>query len=781
MKADFNIQKIAPKCKVKRFFRALLRRKARLYAGLLAAVFSFSVWPDSPVLGGEVVLQVANWGGAEEVKLEEKIVRRFMREHPGVRVEIETVPSGYKEKILTRIASGKPPDVFLLDSTILPAFLNRSLLVDLMPYLRRYGPAPGEFFPNVFRIAMRDSQLFAIPKDFNSLMVFYNKDLFDRAGIPYPKPGWTWQDFLRITRQLTVDTNGDGKPDQFGTALSTHFYLWQPWLWVAGGDLLSPDGSRASGYFNSAASLRAVQFLVDLKRKYHVTPEAISGGAGGMMTSLFFTGKVATMVNGHWMVITIRKFLESGELRIGAVHIPVPRGGRRATVMYESGWCVPKAAPHRELAIRLALFLGGEYAARIRSQSGIAIPAIRKIAEEQLRRDPWGIEKAFFDEIPYCRQPWGTRIPEFRRLEQIAEDAMDAVMNRGANVPQTFDRAAREMDRILRESHPAAQSRGVQRGHRQIFAFVLGLLLIALLFLLGGALVLRGRERRRFGLGLAFLAPSLVLLAVFVLAPLAFSLFLSVHQWDIVSAEKPFVGLNNFRRILSDPLFWNAMKNTALFTLQVPVGMALSLFVAVLLNQQIRGVTFLRTLFFLPSVSSFVAIALVWQWLYHPQFGLANYLLAKVGLGPYPWLTDPKTALLSIMIMTVWMGIGYQSVIFLAGLQGIPVHYYEAALIDGASAWQRFRYITFPLLLPTTFFVLVTSVIGSFQVFTSVYVMTGGGPARSTDVVVYHIYQSAWEYLRMGEASAMSWILFLVILLATLLQFRWLGKRVEYA
>jgi len=778
MKTVFNIRKIAFKCKVKRFFPGRPERKAfLLFVVAVSPLVPLLVGP-SPCRAGEVVLQVANWGGAEEVKLEEEIARRFMEEHPGVRVEIETIPSGYKEKILTRIASGKPPDVFLLDSTILPAFLNRSLLVDLMPYLRRYGPKPEAFFPNVFRIAMRDSQLFAIPKDFNSLMVFYNKDLFDRAGIPYPQTGWTWDDFLRITRQLTRDTNGDGLPDQFGTALSTRFYLWQPWLWVAGGDLLSPDGTHATGYFNSPASLRAVQFLVDLKRKYHVTPEAISGG--GMMTSLFFTGKVATMVNGHWMVITIRKYLDSGELRIGAVHIPIPPGGHRATVMYESGWCVPVAAPHRELAIRLALFLGGEYAARVRSRSGIAIPAIRKVAEEQLRRDPWGIEKAFYDEIPYCRQPWGTRILEFRRLEQIAEDAMDAVMNRGANVPRTFDRAAREMDRVLRKSRKTTAAGGVQREHRQIFSFLFGTLLVVLIPLFVLLLMFRGRERQRLTAGLVFLAPSLVLLTVFVLAPLVFSLYLSVHQWDIVSPEKPYVGFANFRQILSDPLFWNAMKNTALFTLQVPVGMALSLFVALLLNQRIRGVSFLRTLFFLPSVSSFVAIALVWQWLYHPQFGLANFLLGKLGLGPYPWLTDPKTALLSIMIMTVWMGIGYQSIIFLAGLQGIPEHYYEAALIDGASVWQRFRYITFPLLLPTTFFVLVTSVIGSFQVFTSVYVMTGGGPARSTDVVVYHIYQSAWEYLRMGEASAMSWILFLIILVATYLQFKALGRRVEY-
>ncbi|MFQ6617998.1 MAG: carbohydrate ABC transporter permease [Fidelibacterota bacterium] len=197
------------------------------------------------------------------------------------------------------------------------------------------------------------------------------------------------------------------------------------------------------------------------------------------------------------------------------------------------------------------------------------------------------------------------------------------------------------------------------------------------------------------------------------------------------------------------------------------------------MNQRIKGVNLLRTLYFLPSVSSFVAISLVWTWLYHPQFGLANYILGFLGLGPFGWLSEPSTALISIMIMTIWMGIGYQMVIFLAGLQGIPEGLYEASRIDGASAWQRFWNITLPLLKPTTFFVLVTSVIASFQVFTSIYVMTEGGPMRSTDVVVYHIYKNAWDYLKMGYASAMAWVLFLIIMAATWIQFKFMGREVE--
>ncbi|NIW78517.1 MAG: ABC transporter permease subunit, partial [Calditrichae bacterium] len=274
--------------------------------------------------------------------------------------------------------------------------------------------------------------------------------------------------------------------------------------------------------------------------------------------------------------------------------------------------------------------------------------------------------------------------------------------------------------------------------------------------------------------------PSFIILLIFIFTPVIFSLYLSFHHWNVVSSNKPFVGLNNFIALFQDTLFWNSFKNTLIYTLHVPVGMVLSLGVAVLMNRDIRGIAFLRTIFFLPSISSFVAVALVWQWMYHPQFGLINYVLSLFGIGRVGWLTDPDLALISVMVLSIWIGIGYQMVIFLAGLQSIPNEMYESALTDGANAWQRFWYITLPLLRPTTFFVLVTSIINSFQVFTLIYVMTEGGPLHSTDVVVFRIFESAWDYLKMGYASAMSWILFIVIVIITWLQFKVFGREVHY-
>jgi len=736
--------------------------------------------PFSAEAGRKIVLRVANWAGAEEMKLERQIAAEFMRRHPEVRVEVETIPTSYKEKILTSVAAGSPPDVFLLDSVIIPAFVNRDILVDLMPYIRKYGVDLSIYFPNVLRIAMRDSSLYALPKDFTPMVMYYNKRLFDEAGLPYPSHDWTWEDYLELARQLTRDYEGDGVIDQFGTAFSNYPFIWIPWVWMNGGDILSPDGQHALGYFNSPETEEALRFLIDLRNTHKVAPfgEYLTavGGTGG----LFYTGRIAMIESGHWWMPTLKKYLDSGDLQIGVAPLPTPKGKKHVTVMYESGWCVPKGTRHREWAVRLAIFLAGEYAARIRAQTRIAIPAVKSVAAEQAAQDPYGIEQVFYEEVQYARQPWGTLVEQYSRIEDIAKDAVDQVMIGGRPMHTVFTEAAIKMERELSQTAQRQAKAEEIRGHSHVINFLLMALAGLAFFMLISILSTRGKERRRLLEGYSFLTPSLIHLVVFIFVPLLFSLYLSFHRWNVILPEKPFVGLENFRMLLKDRLFWNAMKNTAIYTLHVPVGMALSLAVAVMLNQRIRGVNLFRTLYFLPSVSSFVAIAMVWTWLYQPQYGLLNFILRKLGLGTLPWLSSPSTALISIMIMSIWISIGYQMVIFLAGLQGIPEYLYEAAIIDGASAWQRFRRITLPLLTPTTFFVLVTSIIGSFQVFTSVYVMTEGGPNRATDVVVYHIYQNAWEYLRMGYASAMSWVLFVVILIATYVQFKLLGRRVEY-
>lgn len=307
-----------------------------------------------------------------------------------------------------------------------------------------------------------------------------------------------------------------------------------------------------------------------------------------------------------------------------------------------------------------------------------------------------------------------------------------------------------------------------------------GTLLVSLvLFLL--PLAARPRALSRTLAAWGFLAPAAALLVFFTFGPLLFSLWISLHDWRLVDPAHPFLGLANYRALLSDGAWWSAVRNTGVFTLHVPLAMTVALSLALLTRESRRAVRWARLALFLPSITSVVAIAVVWKWLLNDGYGLANRALGAIGLGPVAWLSSPDIALVSLMVIGVWMVVGYQMVVFQAGLAAIPRVWYDAARVDGAGPWQRFRHITLPGLRHTLFFVLVTSVIGSFQVFGLVYVMTEGGPLGATDVAVYHIYREAWEFLRFGNAAAMSWVLFGVVFAATWLHFRFLERRSAHA
>jgi multiple sugar transport system permease protein len=262
-----------------------------------------------------------------------------------------------------------------------------------------------------------------------------------------------------------------------------------------------------------------------------------------------------------------------------------------------------------------------------------------------------------------------------------------------------------------------------------------------------------------------FLFIPLLILAALKFYPVIFNIIISFTNYDL-SPNVRFVGLRNYQEILTNDVYLKAIRNTLLYVVgAVPIGTFLSLSIAALLNQAIRGRLFFRTAFYLPVVTSVAATALVWRWIMNPQGGLANTALAGAGLPTLGWLTDPNTAMLSLVIITLWGGIGGNMVIFLAGLQGIPGELYEAAEIDGARAWQSFFYITIPMLSPVTLFVVVTYTIAIFRSFGLVFMLTQGGPSLSTNTLVWEVYQTAFGYLRFGLGAAISVVLLLTILL----------------
>jgi multiple sugar transport system permease protein len=291
---------------------------------------------------------------------------------------------------------------------------------------------------------------------------------------------------------------------------------------------------------------------------------------------------------------------------------------------------------------------------------------------------------------------------------------------------------------------------------------------------------LRAQRRREVIEAYLYLLPTFVGLILFSLGAIVVSVGISFTDWNILQPPH-WVGLSNYVRLFSTPLNWQVFGNTLYYMgVIVPVGTALALGLALALNRGLRGIVLLRSLYFLPVISSTVAVSLVWGWLYNQQFGLINYLLSLVGITGPAWLADTRTAMPAVIIMSIWKGLGYNMVIFLAGLQGIPQELYEAAKIDGAGAWAQFRYVTFPLVSPTTFFVVVLSTIAAFQVFDQTYVMTGGGPAYSTTTLALFIYQNAFQWFHMGYAAALSYVLFAAVAVVTLVQFRVQGRFVFY-
>lgn len=289
------------------------------------------------------------------------------------------------------------------------------------------------------------------------------------------------------------------------------------------------------------------------------------------------------------------------------------------------------------------------------------------------------------------------------------------------------------------------------------------------------------RGLRNTGWVLFFLLPSGIPLLLFMFVPMVTSGWVSLHEWNLISPMR-WVGAENYLHLLTDPSTRRVFANTAFYIAgYLPLVYAGGLALAVALNRRFAGRSFFRAAYFLPVVTSWVVVALVWQWLLNPSNGLVNQVLGAAGLPQPGWWTDPAWAMPSVILASAWKDLGFVMVILLAGLQAIPEELYEAARLDGASGWQQLRRVTLPLLSPATFFVVVISLINGFQVFDQVYVMTGGGPSGASQVVVGQIYDLTFRYGRAGEASALSWLLFLTILAVTAIQIRGQRRWVHYA
>lgn len=289
-------------------------------------------------------------------------------------------------------------------------------------------------------------------------------------------------------------------------------------------------------------------------------------------------------------------------------------------------------------------------------------------------------------------------------------------------------------------------------------------------------------EQKYFNSGVSaayfFLAPALISIFVFFFIPVIAAFLISFTDFDIYSlgnySNLRFVGLKNYSDLLSNELFWTSLKNTFYFVIAAsPLSIAVSLGAALILSSKLVKLKGLfRLAYFIPVVTTLVAVAIVWRFIYHPRFGMLNYLISFVGINPIDWLGDPFWAMPSIIFMSIWKNFGYNMIIFIAGLQNIPEHLYEAAILEGANGWQRFKKITLPMLAPTTIFISIITMIGNFQLFAEPYVMTQGGPLNKTLSVVQYMYQEGFRWWNMGYSASIAFVLFLIIFAGTMLQLR---------
>jgi multiple sugar transport system permease protein len=752
------------------------------------------------------------WGSYLDLEMWRNVIDRFQEEHPEVTIDPEYSPGDYAQKLRLRLISNTASDLILMDDESFPGYSERGYLVDLAALLERDAEDLNldDFLPTSLESFNFRGVQGGMPWGGFPVLMFYNKDMFDAAGVPYPEDDWTWEDFRVIARKLTRDTDGNGVPDEFGANVGFGFLDMEPVIWGFGGDILNEDSTRA--VIDSPEALEALQFIYDIKFEDHST--AWMGESEGMAKEVeLLTGKVGMVMSGWYLA---RQLMDiKGGMRWGIAPMPSgPRGDRYTRVSWD-GISINNAISDEKKAMcwEFLKFLLREDTQAFIAELGRSVPVHRTVAEEHFVQPETPVQEelalegidygkltpvtAKYDQLknaiqrPFKEVEIGLKTPE--EAVKLAEQDANAVLQ------AELERWLLSQGGVPKEN-PAA---------KRAFSIGIGVFLAGLAVLL---VLLRKRIFRRLSLarqeyggnmarneafhGYLFALPWFTGFMIFMAYPFLFSIVLSLSSWDPYDpvSQRTFVGFENFRQALfHDPLIWKALWNTFYFAgFAIPLSLGLSLGLAMLLNTKVKGIGIYRTIFYIPSIVGGVATAVIWAYIFNPTFGpltnlirsmngvLANFTAAR--LPEIQWIADPAMAKPSLILMSLWGAGGGGMLIFLAGLQGIPDTYYEAADIDGASRMRKFWNITLPLLTPTIYFNLIIGMVNGLQVFMEAFVMVGkdGGIDNSLLFYMLYLYRTAFIEYRMGYASAMAWILFAIILVLTLFVARWSALWVYY-
>jgi multiple sugar transport system permease protein len=647
-----------------------------------------------------------------------------------------------------------------------------------------------------------ERRVYAVPNTTDVRLLYYNEDLLERAGLVdvegKARPPRDWDELRDYAVKLSDrDASGKFRRVGFGPLLGQGFLYHYAWL--NGGEFVSPDGRTCT--LDAPANVEALRFIVDVYDRLGGVGrvDAFKSTFQGNELDPFLVGKVAMTIDSDFFQSIIAD--HAPRMRFAVAPPPAPKGKESVTWSGGFSWVIPTGAKHPEMAFELIRFLNSDrtwelrntveerYAAS-RGTSFIPemapLPHVNQMTYDRFVRDNPDLPPRFKRHmLLFAAMMKTSRYRPVTPVGQLLWDEHLRAAEKATRHTYTPEEALRRgRETVQKQLDRVDEDRAGQASSAPVISettVTVGAAGLSLAFI--GVLAMRrppfGSSRAESLWGLFFASPWLLGLAILTAGPVVASIVYSFCHYDGLHAAR-FAGVDNYRRLLADdPLLWRSLANTAFMMLGVPLGLAAGLGIALLLNLETRGMRVYRTIFYLPAIVPVVASSLLWLWVLNPDVGMVNSLLRAGGISDPPgWLTSPSWLLGSktaIIVMGLW-GAGASMIVWLAGLKAIPRHLYEAAEIDGAGPWRRFRNVTLPMLSPYLFFNLIVGVIGTMQIFSQAYVMTQGGPDDSTLFYAYHLFNSAFRYFRMGYASAMAWILFLIVLALTLLQM-WIGRR----
>lgn len=799
-------------------------------AALILLLFGIrSVWDARPRSTTELVV----WGLAsgEETKGLDAQIREFERRHPGITVRNLSLGAGgmNAQKLMTSIAGRVPPDLVRQDRFTIGDWASRDTfrpLDDLLADPKVNGASdprrvdPSEYYPACWAEAVYQGRVYAIPNSTDDRLLYWNKAAYREAGLDPERPPQTWDELVEYTRKLTKQSAA-GTFERIGiipvvpSFSNSWFYLYS---WQNGGEFMSPDGRTCT--LNNPESRAALEWLTEFYGRLNGA-ESVMAFASTFQPreqDPFITGKMAMKIDTNNAMANLARFAK--DLDWGVAPAPVPRErlegrgrfhGKPKFITWSGGFsfAIPVGSRHVPEAWEFIKWMNCLESRRIFAREQKAWNESQKpprpfVPEMHANRavnevlfsefapkgdDPESVRlrkgmQVGLEMMPFARfrpvtfvgqRLWNEHIRAFEQATRKKLSPEEALVAGQAIVQE-------ELDLVYNREKKAYLSIPLAVG---LCAAVVALLIAALVVHCnrGGrvAPLLRSEARA----GYLFASPWIAGFLLLFVGPMLASVVFSFCDYDVLHPPR-WVGVENYARLWADPIRDKAFSNIAFIAaVQIPLGIALSLGLAMMLNAKVKGMPLYRTAFYLPSLTPVVAMAVLWMFILNPDSGPINQawrstLTAWFGFAPPTWLGGELWSKPALILMALW-GAGGGIILWLAGLQGVPQHLYEASEIDGANAWHQFRHVTLPMLTPYILFNLIMGTIGTVQRFTDIYVMTSGagGPVDSTMVPILYLFNNAFQYFKMGYASAWAWLIFAAIMTLTAINL-WGSKRWVY-